>query len=488
MGFLKDMFNSGNPFGGDKGDIVNNILDPGGNFLESAGFDLGGYGDAREDVSNWMDDLGDTNEYLTENRRRNYKENNGFERDFLTGFSGFGGSSLGTKFTNEVYGKEDKPMWDMYGGFTQDDYQYAENQGQDTSNKQGLHSIGGAVGKGFLNAFTGGLGSTAIDGLNNYGMGESNDDLWKTALANYYGNTAGEWAAGANVAGEAGMTGQYRNVTNNAVGGAAAGGTQAGIMGDSIAEGALQGGVTQLAKGGANMAAGSLMDMYGGMDDMDPFDERNMGTLGGTMENQYGERSTPGNLIPEQAQANAQANLGLPQGAQLPTETMRVTQGMSGGSPAVQAFLQAVQGGGGSPKASVGDFGDLAGNLLGMYNARKQRQGLRDQQRNLQELFSSNSPYAQQMRQRLERKDAAAGRRSQYGARETELAARLAEQQAKTFPQQERYEQGIGGLDNAFLNNLLRSGRNVYQNGGQWGDSMENGANVLMNMFRNGGR
>lgn len=48
----------------------------------------------------------------------------------------------------------------------------------------------------------------------------------------------------------------------------------------------------------------------------------------------------------------------------------------------------------------------------------------------LQQMFSPNSPYAQNMRRQMERADAAGGRRSQYGTRETQLAGNLATQQA----------------------------------------------------------
>lgn len=53
----------------------------------------------------------------------------------------------------------------------------------------------------------------------------------------------------------------------------------------------------------------------------------------------------------------------------------------------------------------------------------------------LASLFGPNSAYAQQLRQQLERKDSAAGRNSQYGTREVELQARLAEAAAKYAPE-----------------------------------------------------
>lgn len=66
-------------------------------------------------------------------------------------------------------------------------------------------------------------------------------------------------------------------------------------------------------------------------------------------------------------------------------------------------------------------------NAQGMQFAQQQAQQLAD-------MYGPNSPYAQQLRQGLERKDAAAGRRSQYGPREVELQARLAEMQSRNAP------------------------------------------------------
>jgi hypothetical protein len=52
----------------------------------------------------------------------------------------------------------------------------------------------------------------------------------------------------------------------------------------------------------------------------------------------------------------------------------------------------------------------------------------------MQGLYGQNSPYATALRQQLERRDAAAGRRSQYGPREVELQAALAGNAAKLQP------------------------------------------------------
>jgi hypothetical protein len=252
-----------------------------------------------------------------------------------------------------------------------------------------------------------------------------------------------------------------------------------------IFKGSYQGAGNNLLNTGGTMAMDSLGSLFANNgnndEEWDIFGDQNTGTLGGTVENQYGERSSPGMLTPEQAQANAQANPGLGANYQLPTTaTPNMRAQAAGPSQAVQTYLQALQGPQGQQQQ--GGYGDLAASVFGAYNAFNQRKQLRGQQRQLQELFSPNSPYAQQMRQRIERKDAAAGRRSQYGPREAQLAAMLSERQAATFPQQMQYQKGIGGLENMFVNNLLRGGQQAYKQAPRMGNDMENGLQWLMNL------
>lgn len=82
----------------------------------------------------------------------------------------------------------------------------------------------------------------------------------------------------------------------------------------------------------------------------------------------------------------------------------------------------------------------LAGGLANLYAASRANDGLsgasganeavQQQISSLSNMYGPNSPYAQQLRQQLERKDAAAGRRSQYGPREVQLQAALADKAA----------------------------------------------------------
>ncbi|MFZ2190088.1 MAG: hypothetical protein WAV48_04870 [Candidatus Magasanikiibacteriota bacterium] len=135
--------------------------------------------------------------------------------------------------------------------------------------------------------------------------------------------------------------------------------------------------------------------------------------------------------------------------------------GMLGGWAGNAAATAGMQGRGSPAGASTGsgggfNLGDAAMGLAGLYqghqsqkNARELQaqqgqtdQALQTQMANLANMYSQNSPYAQALRQTLARKDAAAGRNSQYGAREVDLQARLAAQQAQA-------SQSLSGLANA---------------------------------------
>ena len=88
--------------------------------------------------------------------------------------------------------------------------------------------------------------------------------------------------------------------------------------------------------------------------------------------------------------------------------------------------------------ASLGLGVEGSRNAAGFRAAQQQALG------NLDSLFAPTGEYAQELRKQMERKDAAAGRRSQYGTRETELMTNLAKQRAGvlTSPAYQAYLQG----------------------------------------------
>lgn len=90
---------------------------------------------------------------------------------------------------------------------------------------------------------------------------------------------------------------------------------------------------------------------------------------------------------------------------------------------------------GGESVFATNGFGGNGNSLATLYSSAANTGGgtlaysgdpLSNQIRSLEEMFGQNSPYALQLRKQLEARDAAGGRRSQYGPREVELQAALA--------------------------------------------------------------
>lgn len=110
---------------------------------------------------------------------------------------------------------------------------------------------------------------------------------------------------------------------------------------------------------------------------------------------------------------------------------------------------------------ALNNAGDLAGMLYGFMNNRKQQRQLGNMLSSLQGLYSQNSPYAQQLRQSLAAKDAAAGRRSQYANREVQLQSNLAHMASQQIPAMNQMQMGISNLQNRNMMNLLNSAKTM---------------------------
>jgi hypothetical protein len=109
---------------------------------------------------------------------------------------------------------------------------------------------------------------------------------------------------------------------------------------------------------------------------------------------------------------------------------------------------------------------DLMGIIAGLYGsnaqnnaAGEQRAWLDKQMSDIDKLYAPGSPEYNLLMQEMERKDAAAGRNSQYGTRSTDLAAKIAETKAKLKAQLAGSTQGnvMGSItaDKTSLNSLL---------------------------------
>lgn len=163
----------------------------------------------------------------------------------------------------------------------------------------------------------------------------------------------------------------------------------------------------------------------------------------------------------------------------------QVGQALSGrGNPGVAGVQQGREAGG-------PDWNDVVGGLAGLYanrgggnisGADANNQAVSQQIQSLGNMYSPNSPYAQQLRQELERKDAAAGRRSQYGPREVQLMAALADKQASVSDSMGRLAQSNQANQIALQDRKrLQTGQNLATIGGLVKSS------GLLDMFRGGG-
>lgn len=147
--------------------------------------------------------------------------------------------------------------------------------------------------------------------------------------------------------------------------------------------------------------------------------------------------------------------LGGPAGAALGGMAGSALGGRSGGLEGYTGARDAT-----APEGEIGmNIGGIAGGLAGLYSANQAAKAYGQQASTLGDLYGQNSPYAQALRQQLERKDAAAGRRSQYGPREVELQARLAQLYSQNAPATMQAQQMAQAQRNARLNTLLGLGK-----------------------------
>jgi len=165
--------------------------------------------------------------------------------------------------------------------------------------------------------------------------------------------------------------------------------------------------------------------------------------------------------------------------------------GGSGGSTWDQ-FLQGLSGGSGGST----DWGSILNSLGTGYAAyeagKKADNAYTNQINSINGLYAPDSAYAKQMEQTLARKDAAAGRNSQYGTRAVELAANLTDSKSKAI-NSANYTNLMAGKINAqnqFPASLvsLMQGKGGQQAlsglGGAIGSGVSSGYNWLADLYR----
>jgi len=452
MSFLGKLFDPAGITTGNAGDIVNNSLDPAGGIADNLGiWQPTALSDWHDQTGNYFDDINSFESFQLGDWANRLKDN---PFKFLVA-----GTPASTKIWNKALNKDWDPAINQFGGPAKETYQRADEAGRDTANSRGSHQVAQAIasyeGGGYLSdagsAYFGGSaaggGAVAGGALGGANALDNDTSLWEGIGTGALGGAVG---GGMDYGDGVGITDpQYKKLFNNGVTGGVKAGINKGNVGQGIGKGLLGAAVPMAAQQGGNMLGGLFDDMP------------NEGTLGGNMRDEYGE-NTATMQAPTPTQNNANVSAGL--SAESSPMGLRNIQSAGGGgreSSPVDSFIASLTGGGGG--GLKGNYGAIGANLLGLYQANQQRKKYGQQMDGLSNLFTPNSPYAQQMRQTLERKDAAAGRRSQYGPREAQLAAQLAIHQSNMAPQLMALQKAQSGASNQMINNGLQGLGSLYK-------------------------
>jgi hypothetical protein len=108
------------------------------------------------------------------------------------------------------------------------------------------------------------------------------------------------------------------------------------------------------------------------------------------------------------------------------------------------------------------DFGAIGAGLGQIWNRYGAAKEYKNQGQQLQDLYGPNSAYSQQLQQSLLRQDAQRGRRSQFGTRNVELQARLADLASRNAPQLQNLTRARSDEKNKMYTDLYSLGRMLY--------------------------
>lgn len=261
---------------------------------------------------------------------------------------------------------------------------------------------------GLVGAGLGGMGLTAM----NAGVGA-------TGMSSYGGAAAGY-----------GSTALPSSVTSGAaaVGGGAGAGAAGGFAGDSTAAGygGLDAASTSTMGGGASVNGGNVLGSLGGATGVTEPVASAVGTGATT-----GSSGLTGGLSDLVTKLGG-ANLGTLKKAYTAYQLYNALTGGKGGGT-----TGSTMGNTNSNGFSMNDLFGLIGGGMDAYNQNKaadtMRQWLDSNQAKMEGFMNPNSPEYSALWERMSRKDAAAGRNSQYGPRTADFAAQVAQAKANNI-------------------------------------------------------
>jgi hypothetical protein len=268
---------------------------------------------------------------------------------------------------------------------------------------------------------SGGYSEVGLSPMEIKAKGGSDKEAFRGGLKAAALASANNYIGGLDAAGYAGIE---NPILRGAVNGALAGGTTSTLAGGNFGQGALKGGVMGGLKGYTSSQ------------------------LGDEMPGSYTSRDADGELIP-----SSQASDGF-----IPTNYGGVPMDSGTNKEETQqnpfmGYMDRLLGNFKTPDGSWNGqkIGQLGEGLMGLYGGYKQQRMARGMMRGLEGRRSS---YETNLRNELLRKDAAAGRRSNYDGRATEIQGRLAQLDAQQMPMVSQ----LGNSSLAGLFNMLKSG------------------------------
>lgn len=286
-------------------------------------------------------------------------------------------------------------------------------------------------------------------------------------------NSSGELGAGLKGAAVGGATGGLVGYVNPAsqlgidnpdllrgVNNAAGSAVRAGLQGQNIGQAVLGSGLKSGLGYGMQTGANAIMG-----DD----DNQGTGNYSSVQQpsfmSQYTNGGQSGPSGPFSTNASTDSIGSDPYGLAASQPQPNQPQGQRQGNP-VMDFSKKLLSGFGGANATGGNFDNMAGNLMQLWQSHQNAKQYGGLASGLQSLYSPNSPYAQQLNQALTRSDAAAGRRSQVGPRNVELQARLADLNSRNAPELARLYGSQQNNQAQMLQSLMRLGMNPMVSSG----------------------
>lgn len=340
----------------------------------------------------------------------------------------------------------DNSVWDQMAGGAASEDPKNRRIGRTIGTIAGGYWLGSGLGSLFGSQVGGAAAGGALMGAGQAaGTGGDRDDIGKAALMGGLYGGGGQYIAGLDAAGVAGITDPaVRAAVNSSIAGAGVAALTPGSSSKDIGKSAMYSGVTgYLGNMGSNSSTNSDTNPYAV--EYDP----NTKSFVSSNQSSKAPWANSGTTITAQPEMSvAPYSSGYEYGG-MPAASQQEQQ------PAGQSLIDQVSSLFNEYMPSGSQFGNISQGLLGLYQANRQRR----QAKNLLGLMSGRrDAYGNQMRANLMARDAAAGRRSNYAGREQALQASLAELDSRNAPAMMSLQNTIDNSRASALQDILRMG------------------------------